>query len=235
MKNTLKTEIDTLAEQILITSKLGDADKLHVLARKLYEKTAVLQFFNSKPEVNTTPINTFINTLENNTITATNEADLVSALDEDLFVANEPIASDLLEPATEKMIDIVAQMEPETEQVDDLFQEITENHHFTKNDMEDVTPTQQDIAVSTETISKSLNDRLKKGITIGLNDRIAFVKHLFNNSTEDFNRVISQLNTLDSELDALNFLNTMVKPEYNNWEGKEEYEERFLTFIEGRY
>ena len=82
---------------------------------------------------------------------------------------------------------------------------------------------------------KSLNDRLKKGITIGLNDRIAFVKHLFNGSTEDFNRVMSQLNTLQTELEALEFLNNMVKPEYDNWAGKETYEERFLSFIEGKY
>jgi len=227
MKNTLKSEIDTLAEQILITSKLNDADKLHVLARKLYEKTAVLQFFNTQPEVvsqseKSVVENTFI------------QEDTISALDEDLFVANEPVSSDLLEPATEKMIDIVAQMEPEAQQVEDLFLNITETPTFVKNDMEEVTPKAEDILVD-DSISKSLNDRLKKGITIGLNDRIAFVKHLFNDSTADFNRVISQLNTLDSELEALEFLNTMVKPEYNNWVGKETYEARFLTFIEGKY
>ena len=223
MKNALKTEIDTLAEKILITSKLNDAEKLHVLARKLYEKTAVLQFFNAQPESvlqSETPVveKTF------------KEEDLISTLDEDLFIANEPVASDLLEPATEKMIDIVAQMEPETQQVDDLFQEMIATSTISKNDKEDVTPTAEDL-----TITKSLNDRLKRGITIGLNDRIAFVKHLFNGSTEDFNRVISQLNTLGGELEALEFLNTMVKPEYNNWENKEAYEARFLTFIEGKY
>ncbi len=228
MKNTLKTEIDNLAEKILITSKLNDAEKLYVLARKLYEKTAVLQFFNTQPQ---SDINI---SAEKETIIATTEEELISALDEDLFVANESVASDLLEPATEKMIDIMVQMEPETEQVDDLLEEIIATPTFAKNDMKMVTPDAEDIAAS-ETLSKSLNDRLKKGITIGLNDRIAFVKHLFNDSTADFNRVISQLNTLDSELTALEFLNTMVKPEYNNWIGKEDYEARFLTFIEGKY
>jgi hypothetical protein len=143
--------------------------------------------------------------------------------DEELYV----------EPATEKMIDIVAQMPQETQQVDQLFETITEPLDITKNDMEDVAPTQKDIEEAPK--SGSLNDRLKKGITIGLNDRIAFVKHLFNGSTEDFNRVISQLNTLNSELEALEFLNGMVKPEYNNWAGKEAYEERLISFIEGKY
>jgi len=230
MKNTLKIEIDSLAEQILITSKLGDAEKLHLLARKLYEKTAVLQFFNAQPDEEQIPVS-----IEKEEVKTSTDAELISALDEDLFVANEPVSSDLLEPATEKMIDIVAQMEPETEQVDHLFQDILETPAVVKNDMEDVTPTKQEVSTSIETASKSLNDRLKKGITIGLNDRIAFVKHLFNDSTSDFNRVISQLNTLSSELEALEFLNTMVKPEYNNWVGKETYEARFLTFIEGKY
>jgi hypothetical protein len=100
--------------------------------------------------------------------------------------------------------------------------------------MDSVTPKQADIDFSLNK-SNSLNDRLKKGLNIGLNDRIAFVKHLFNGSTEDFNRVVSQLNTSSSELEALEFLNNMVKPEYNNWIGKETYEQRLLSFLEGKF
>ena len=44
---------------------------------------------------------------------------------------------------------------------------------------------------------KSLNDRLAgDALKFGLNDRIGFVKDLFEGSAEDFNRVVSQLNTL---------------------------------------
>ena len=81
----------------------------------------------------------------------------------------------------------------------------------------------------------SLNDRLSKGITIGLNDRIAFMKHLFNNSSEDYNRVLSQLITFDTYEDAKTFIDEMVKPDYNNWEGKEEYSQRFMEIIEKRF
>ena len=161
-------------------------------------------------------------------------ADLISTLDENLFVSNEPIDEDLIEPATEKIKDIVAQMPPEAQQIEEILKDVIAQPVYEKNDMEEVTPAVAN-GVETEIKQKSLNDRLKKGITIGLNDRIAFVKHLFDGSTEDFNRVISQLNTIESELEALEFLNGMVKPEYNNWEGKEDYEQRFLTFIEGRF
>lgn len=83
--------------------------------------------------------------------------------------------------------------------------------------------------------SISLNDRLSKGITIGLNDRIAFMKNLFNNSSEDYNRVLSQLITFDSFQDAKEFIDTIVKPDYGNWEGKEEYEQRFIEIVEKRF
>ena len=68
--------------------------------------------------------------------------------------------------------------------------------------------------------SMSLNDRLSKGIIIGLNDRIAFMNHLFANSSEDYNRVLSQLITFDTFEEAQNFIDNFVKPDYNNWEGK---------------
>ncbi len=82
---------------------------------------------------------------------------------------------------------------------------------------------------------ETLNDRVSKGITIGLNDRIAFMKHLFNNSSEDYNRVLSQLITIDTLTEAKNFIDNIVKPDYNNWEGKEEYEQRFMEIVEKKF
>jgi hypothetical protein len=81
----------------------------------------------------------------------------------------------------------------------------------------------------------SLNDRLTKGINIGLNDRIAFEKKLFGGSSDDFNRVLSQLNTFDSFDEAQGFINDFVKPDYNNWDGKEEFENRFLEIVEKKF
>jgi hypothetical protein len=81
----------------------------------------------------------------------------------------------------------------------------------------------------------SLNDRMAKGITIGLNDRIAFMSHLFANSSEDYNRVLSQLITFDTFEEAKDFIDNMVKPDYNNWEDKEEYAERFMEIVEKKF
>ncbi|UQD55360.1 hypothetical protein [Flavobacterium sp. K5-23] len=81
----------------------------------------------------------------------------------------------------------------------------------------------------------SLNDKLSKGIDIDLNDRIAFVKHLFGNNSEDYNRVLNQLITFDNFHETRNFIEEMVKPDYNNWEGKEDYEDRFMEIIEKKF
>ncbi|WP_291099306.1 MULTISPECIES: hypothetical protein [unclassified Flavobacterium] len=81
----------------------------------------------------------------------------------------------------------------------------------------------------------SLNEKLSKGINIDLNDRIAFVKHLFGNSDEDYNRVLNQLITYDNFEDAQNFIEDLVKPDYNSWEGKEDYAQRFIEIVEKKF
>ncbi|KAF2335682.1 hypothetical protein [Flavobacterium daemonense] len=81
----------------------------------------------------------------------------------------------------------------------------------------------------------TLNEKLAKGFHIDLNDRIAFTKNLFGNSTEDYSRVLNQLLTFDTYGEAQEFIENMVKPDYNNWEGKDDYAERFLGIIEKKF
>ncbi|MDZ7848763.1 MAG: hypothetical protein U5L96_19655 [Owenweeksia sp.] len=82
---------------------------------------------------------------------------------------------------------------------------------------------------------RSVNDTYLGGqIKLGLNDRIAFSKHLFDGSQEDLNRVISQINTFANFTEAEEFIEQMVKPDYD-WSAKEEYEERFLDLVKARF
>ncbi|WP_372744642.1 hypothetical protein [Lutibacter sp.] len=82
---------------------------------------------------------------------------------------------------------------------------------------------------------KSINDALfNNNIQVGLNDRIAFVKYLFDGSQEDFNRVLSQLNSFTELEEAVSFLNDFVKPDYN-WKNKEEFENRLMNLIERKF
>ncbi len=86
-----------------------------------------------------------------------------------------------------------------------------------------------------ENTKKSLHAKLAaKKLSFGLNDRLAYVKHLFEGNNEDFNRVISQLNTFEDWEEAEGFINEMVKPDFD-WNGKTEYEERFLTHLKTKF
>lgn len=164
----------------------------------------------------------------------------------------------ITEPNTEKIKDIVAQMPPESDQIDQMLNNIfpktkkskTKEDDKLKKDSSKTEKQEEEFGVHFDSLPlfepistkekdndrpKSVNDRLKGAIHIGLNDRHAFVKHLFGGSASDYNRVLSQLNTQKSKEEALNFLENMVKPDYNNWEGKELYENRFLSIIEKRF
>lgn len=138
------------------------------------------------------------------------------------------LGTDYKEPEFVKVNDVSKEVEKVTEisfeKVEDVF--IPEVKNETKTEI---------FTLKTEHKTASLNDTLIKGINIGLNDRIAFVKHLFGGSNEDFNRVISQISTYDSFEEVQQFIVDMVKPDYNNWEGKEEYADRFMNLVEKKF
>jgi hypothetical protein len=81
----------------------------------------------------------------------------------------------------------------------------------------------------------SLNDQHSKAINIGMNDRIAFVKYLFADSNEDYNRVLSQLNSFSTYNEANDFIEEIIKPDYDNWKGSEEYAERFMEIVANKF
>jgi len=99
---------------------------------------------------------------------------------------------------------------------------------------EESTPTQQPKKNNDIPKKKSLNDKLNKSLNIGLNDRLAFTKHLFNENADDYHRVITQLSTFDTLEESQNFIETIVKPDYD-WNGKEIYTQRLFALIEKKF
>jgi len=158
----------------------------------------------------------------------------------------------IFELAAETPVETVEIEEPkveepkkETQQIsfeDLLGQNYTEPVFVKPNDITIPTSKKEIVEEESEVItdkqedkSLSLNDRLSKSINIGFNDRIGFVKHLFGESMEDYNRVLSQLNTFSSFSEAKDFIDEIIKPDYNNWEGKEDYEARFIEIVEKKF
>ncbi|GHA47018.1 hypothetical protein GCM10007103_30100 [Salinimicrobium marinum] len=249
MKKQLKEELITLAEKVLSLKQQEsiDSEELKKLAKDLYERLTILNF--TEKHLFSAEVSEEKETREpEKQITPTEEKKQPKQEEEpDRFAPDGTLFNDseaITEPNTEKIKDIVAQMPPESQKFDEMLDHIIPKN-YKKNDMEDIGGVHYDHLPQFEPVTsrstpeadkpRSINDRLKKTFQIGINDRHAFVKHLFEGSTADYNRVLSQLNTMKNKEEAVNFVLNMVKPDYNNWEGKEEYEIRFLAIVESKF
>ena len=243
MKKKLESDLISIAHKILQLKSNTSISELKEISRKLYEDFTLLEYLESqeseselyskKEEVAESLISEPEISNDDKEITQAipsapsnpeKKSDLPEKPEIIIEEINARVTEDIFIPASEKDRDEDLKIAQES---------------FIKNDKDEVSPTYLDIeqakiiAAKTDK-PKSLNDRLKKGIQIGLNDRLAFIKHLFEGNPNDYNRVISQLNTIDNKDEADAFIQTMIKPDYN-WEGKEEYENRFVDIVLGKF
>ncbi|WP_100613550.1 hypothetical protein [Confluentibacter citreus] len=244
MKKKLESELVSIAHRILKLKGKEDVIKMHDEAKVLFEKLSVLKFAyenfeNSMPTIGSDT--SFFGMLDesfNNKISDSIE------IEDKIYINLDEIEDDnIMERGMETIKDMVSQMPDKPEHVDAVLESLTEKKDPLKNDFDDITADFRNMPIfepvskiQNGTEKKSLNDKLKiGGIHIGLNDKIAFIKHLFNGKHEDYERVLSQLNTFNSLDEASNFIRNIVKPDYNNWTGKEEFEERFMGIIERKF
>lgn len=246
MKNKNLEALQEIAVKILKMNENSSAEELQRLSRKLYEALTVQLYLQN----NTDKSNESLQEIPANKKTE----------QEPVPVEQPEERENLAEPLIEKIKDIVAQMPGETHQIDEMLETIIPKQKKSVNEIETFAatyqqtpiferkektdeengsnkgekPVEKTIKAEEPSRPKSLNDKLTKNIQIGLNDRLAFTKHLFNGNAEDYNRVISQLTTLNSFEEANNFIDAQIKPDYN-WEGKEAHLERFLQLIEKRF
>ncbi len=228
MKRKLKEELVKMSTDIITSRNLNEITELYEASKNLYEKLAVLKFIEEK-------LNDIEVDVTKNVIAAKFETMANAVLNVDSSVPeSNPHDEDIITPGMQTIKDMVSEM-PNDATVDEVLAEFMAKPNVMKNDKELLEPQIGNAADKNEKV-KSLNDKLvEKELKIDLNNRLAFVKHLFNNSTEDYNRVLSQLNTIDTEERSKAFIKNMVKADYNNWEGKEEYEERFIALIERKF
>ncbi|RIV43889.1 hypothetical protein [Flagellimonas pelagia] len=224
MIRKLREELIKLSTEIITAREDSDLTQLYEKSKEIYEKLAVLKFIDEKlADVQVD--------VSKNVIASRFEKMANAVLSGNIAVPeSNPHDEDIMTPGMDTIKHMVSEM-PSEAALEQVFAEFVAKPEFIKNDKDIVTPT----STSSSNPSKSLNDKLGKDLQVGLNDKLAFVKHLFNNSMEDYTRVLSQLNTIDTEERSISFINNMVKPEYNNWEGKEEYETRFFSLIERRF
>lgn len=247
MKKKLESELMSIAHRILKLKGKEDVNRMHEEVSKLYEKLTVLKFahenFEDKmPTIgNDSSFFEMLDTAFNNKVSDNIE------VENRVYVNLDEIEDDaIMEPIMEKIKDMVAQMPEETQQVDLILEKTLprkesntvefENINSDYGNMPEFEPKEEADKREAEQKRKSLNDKLKSNqLQIGLNDKLAFIKHLFDGQSEDYDRVVSQINTAPSLKDAQALINNMVKPDYNNWEGKEEFSDRFMEIVEDKF
>ncbi|WP_250433520.1 hypothetical protein [Hanstruepera flava] len=244
MKKKLESELVSIAHRILKLKGKEDVIKMHQEVSVLFEKLSVLKFAQENFEDDIPTIgndSSFFDMLDvafNNKV-----SDNIEIEDKIYINLDEREHEAIMEPAIEKIKDMVAQMPQEAQIVDTMIEKaVASKPQVHKEDLDELTadfidePIFEPVKKADSEGKKSLNDKLKSGgLQIGLNDKLAFIKHLFNGETADYDRVLSQLNTVSSFKEAKMFIDNMVKPDYNNWLEKEEYEERFMAIVESKF
>jgi hypothetical protein len=157
---------------------------------------------------------------------------------EDMLGSNSDLIFERVQSATvseEAAIEPITETEAEAEEVPEMEVEEVFSPAFEMSAPEEVEEIEDIVEEIEVKESNPINDSFSKTISFGLNDKIAFEKQLFGGSSEDLNRVISQLSTFDTFDEAENFIEDMVKPDYNNWEGKDDYVARFMEIVEKKF
>lgn len=222
MKKRLKEELRKLSTEIITSRNLGDITALYETSRDLYEKLAVLKYIEDKLneveiDVSKSAIGSKFESMANSVLNANSSVPESNPHEEDIII-----------PGIDTIKDMVSEM-PSATTIDEVLSQFTSEPELIRNDKDLFMPKE---AVTAKSVAQTpVTTHSHKEIKVDLNDKLAFVKHLFNNSMEDYNRVLSQLGTIDTEERSVSFIVNMVKPDYNNWVGKEEYEARFMTAI----
>jgi len=241
MHKKLEAELVSLAHSVLQLKNDEEIAVLYKKAQAIYEKLTIAKFLNEQEEIeNSTSVEKQENIeIKENKFNEEVVAETNQNIDSEIDMLSKTSNFEHVEFSINEE-EIVFEKE-EVEEINSIqtsleeeFKDAISSTEATKI-FENVTKENPIISEETSAKNRTLNDALfKNNLQIGLNDRIAFVNQLFNGSQEDFNRVISQLNTFNSEEEAKNFLLKFVKPDYD-WSNKQEFEERLLMLIERKF
>lgn len=212
MINTLHKELRAIALSILDQGSTVNIEELEEKLRALQKQITILEHEQGKSKQ--------------------------GAIEEPLFEVEEPEikveeSAAAIETASKKQIETPEVSEEPSQGVNESLEDL-----FATAISEPVFVKKEDPVLEEEVLEqnpKNLNDVLGKGLKIGLNDRLAFIKNLFDEHPEEYQRVIAQILVFENLEEAQEFIETFVKPEYNSWEGKETYEERFYKIIEQNF
>ncbi|MCL7752841.1 hypothetical protein [Polaribacter sp. Z022] len=248
MHKKLEADLISLAHSILQMKNKDNVFLLKQKSKDIYEKLSILAFVeeyvNSTPNIKETKedlIDKVEKAIELKESAKEEVEKVIHQLEETKVIKEEEVieVDEILEQPFEELEEIMfSEPETKTEEEPEIINDVVKVEESKtmslEEELKDTISVDEIATLFDIPVPKSLNDKLNTNIQIGLNDRIAFVKNLFEGSQEDFNRVISQVNTYATVKEAKKFINKMVKPDYD-WSNQEELEARLIDIIERKF
>ena len=220
MTEKIKTALVHWATNIIKDQSNWDDEKTHDAIQKIYELSIFQKMLTDQEEIDQSLWERHQKKLDEVINSLTEGTNKEKTKDDDMEVA----------PMMETIKNMVTEM-PEPETYEKLFESVGTPPTFMskKNDsIRNKLDTEKDISND----KKNINDQFSKKLSVDNNERLAFIKHLFDGDTINYERVLNQTLTLGSWSEVSNLISSKVKIEYNNWKGKEDIADRFLTVLQ---
>ena len=220
MTEKIKTALVQWATNIIKDQSNWDDEKTHDAIQKIYELSIFQKMLTDQEEIDQSLWERHQKKLDEVINSLTEGTNKEKTKDDDMEVA----------PMMETIKNMVTEM-PEPETYEKLFESVGTPPTFMskKNDsIRNRLDTEKDISKD----KKNINDQFSKKLSVDNNERLAFIKHLFDGDIINYERVLNQTLTLDSWSEVSNLISSKVKIEYNNWKGKEDIADRFLTVLQ---
>ena len=220
MTEKIKTALVQWATNIIKDQSNWDDEKTHDAIQKIYELSIFQKMLIDQEEIDQSLWERHQKKLDEVINSLTEDTNKEKTKDDDMEVA----------PMMETIKNMVTEM-PEPETYEKLFESVGTPPTFMSKKNESVKnklDTEKDISND----KKNINDQFSKKLSVDNNERLAFIKHLFDGDTNNYERVLNQTLTLGSWSEVSNLISSKVKIEYNNWKGKEDIADRFLTVLQ---
>ena len=158
-------------------------------------------------------------------------------LDEQLTKNNLHLITDSI---TKTKVDEKEAIVPLIETIKEMIPEIPENNInlFSLNDYSSNLSFEKKNDSNNETfspVSSKLNDQFAKILKVGVNDRSAFIQKLFENKSEEYDKVMTQISSIGDWNLIKNFIQNKVKPEYSSWSDNSLIEKRFIDILKKQF
>jgi len=220
MTEQIKSALLRWADKVFKNESDWDAQETHVAIQRLYEISVHYKLLNEEE-------------FQKEKKWSNHQAELKELLDvlnpSDQNNERTPIENSIeVPPLMDTIKNMVSEM-PDPESYENLFESVSDTPTFVVKNPD---TNSQTVLESIEEKSKNINDLFDKKVSIDLNDRLTFIKYLFDDDVSNYERVLSQIVTFNSWEEVKVFINEMVKPEYQNWNDKAIFEERFMSTIQ---